>query len=140
MKLSRDQLKSLVKECLVEILAEGVGGALKERIERPVKKTIHERLDEPTRSHEGDQPLPTQALKDAVKESAGGDPIMESILADTASKTLPQMLRTDKGCNVAGGRIEQIVAASKPEEIFGEDAASKWADLAFMQPANTPQR
>jgi hypothetical protein len=31
------------------------------------------------------------------------------------------------------GAIERAVADSTPEELFGDDAASKWAQLAFTE-------
>ena len=64
---------------------------------------------------------------------------MESILADTAMKTLPGMVASDRQLGqvseAVGGappmqQVEQI--NGRPEEIFGEEAAGRWADLAFM--------
>jgi hypothetical protein len=63
---------------------------------------------------------------------------MESILADTAASTLPKMLQNEGKPHIpstaAGGVAEHVVAASSPEELFGGDVTSKWADLAFMTP------
>jgi hypothetical protein len=74
-------------------------------------------------------------MKDAIKREAGGNKIMESILADTAASTLPKMLQNEgKGqpAAVPGGLVEQVVAQANPEDIFGDEVASKWASLAFM--------
>jgi hypothetical protein len=57
---------------------------------------------------------------------------MASILADTAEKTLPMMLENDRmKVPMPTGKIESLVASHDPEELFGEEVASKWADLAF---------
>jgi hypothetical protein len=34
---------------------------------------------------------------------------------------------------VGGGIVEQVVAQANPEDLFGDDVASKWASLAFME-------
>ena len=62
---------------------------------------------------------------------------MASILADTAEKTLPSMLENDRmKTPKATGKIESIVASHDPQELFGEEAASKWANLAFPKLSN----
>lgn len=76
---------------------------------------------------------PAPALREAVRREAGGNKVMESILADTAASTLPKMLQNEgRKQPVPTGTVEQIVAAVNPEELFGSDVTSKWADLAFM--------
>ena len=81
------------------------------------------------------------ALHQAILQESGGNPIMAEILADTAAKSLPTMLENDRsGAPTKLGRagiVENIVASKDPEEIFGEEAASKWANLAF---ANSPNK
>lgn len=67
--------------------------------------------------------------------------MMADILADTAVRTLPGMLANDRpGQSSAplAGRIEQIVDAATPEQLFGEDMTSRWANLAFMD--NPPKK
>jgi hypothetical protein len=157
MKLSKAQLKVLIKECLVEILNEGLGGstlavgtgaptlaartAITDASRRPAVSEGKRRpynpnpaLDEPVRPR---NVPPASALAEAVKFSAGGNPIMADILADTAATTF----QTIGGTLVAGGgpepskgpvAMEQIVGT--PEEVFGSDTAGKWADLAFNTP------
>ena len=61
---------------------------------------------------------------------------MESILADTAASTLPKFLQAGDGKTpmpaVGAGIAEQLVAQANPEDLFGDEATSKWASLAFM--------
>lgn len=132
MKLTKSDLKSVVKECLVEILNEGLAGSLYSQqrpSSNPLQHASRQRFPESKSSS-----TPTPQLKEAVKRESGGNKVMESIFADTAALTLPKMLEGDrKGYSPPspGGVVEQVVASTTPEDLFGEDVASKWADLAF---------
>lgn len=128
MKLSKLELKQIVKECLLEILNEGIGSNVLSSGKLPAVSATS-LYSEKVRSNPT-QRKPTPQLHDAVKREAGGNKIMEMILADTAASTLPKMLEGDRAGSVPtnGG----VVAAAAPEDIFGEDVASKWANLAFM--------
>lgn len=150
MKTTRDQLKSLIKECLIEILSESSGNvqaprpavgrqqisgaAVSESRRRP---TFDPRLDVPvTRSRQ----TPEQ-FREAVKREAGGNPVMADILADTARTTLPSMMsHGDSGPGYGSSPpplSQQEQFHGTPEEVFGEaammrpDGSSHWADLAF---------
>ena len=129
-KVSRSVLKSLVKECLVEILAEGLVGTNKNIQEskkrsaskvspRPKKKTVQER-------NTSDE-IP-QTIKNVTN-----DPLMQSIFADTAKTTLVEQVAADNRQRVvAGDPVSQHVDKSDPMELFGE-SASNWATLAFSE-------
>lgn len=135
MKLSKSDLKNIVKECLVEILNEGLAGSLV--TSRPATaSTLLQHASRPRAiESKHSSPASTPHLREAVRREAGGNKVMESILADTAASTLPKMLEGDRKGYAAtpapGGVVEQVVAAATPEDLFGEDVASKWADLAF---------
>lgn len=135
MKLSKLELKQIVKECLLEILSEGIGSTSLSSGKTPATRQPNSvsLYSEKVRSNPA-QRKPTPHLHDAVKREAGGNKIMEMILADTAASTLPKMLEGDRTGSppVNGGVVEQVVASVAPEDIFGEDVASKWANLAFM--------
>jgi hypothetical protein len=137
MKLSKSDLKAIVKECLVELLSEGLGGispttaAPFPRSQNAVTSALSDSLKrQPV-------PRPTPHLREAIRREAGGDKVMESILADTAASTLPKFLQAGDGKSpmpvVGGGIVEQVVAQANPEDLFGDDVASKWASLAFME-------
>lgn len=138
MGITRNQLKSIVKECLVEILAEGMGSNVSESINEVKRKPSPQRSTTTTASMLQQSASRTRmqqssALKEAIRLEAGGNDVMASILADTAEKTLPTMLENEKMRPPAPtGKIETLVASHNPEDLFGEEAASKWADLAFM--------
>ncbi len=165
--MSRDQLKEIVKECLVELLSEGLGGTLtvpsgqrqqptaqnnrtqisgvselsrsNRRIEQR-QRSFDPRLDTPI-SQINSSRTQTPALREAIKRESGGNSVMESILADTAQTTLvSQMAYGDSSANGGSSsprpsQQEQFHGA--PEEVFGEETASRWANLAF---ADAPSR
>ena len=137
MKLSKSELKSVIKECLVEILSEGLGNSSL-FTEGKTKKEYSEnyRSDSQQAKAPRRQFAPSSSLKEAIKRESAGNPIMESIFADTASKTLPGILEHDKpGARpVSLGAAEQIVASVDPQDLFGEETSSKWASLAFAGP------
>jgi len=136
MGVTRQQLKSIVKECLVEILAEGIGAGVKTSINE-TKKKIHRNIHTSNSSispqhNESKLKMQSLALKEAIRLESGGNNIMESILTDTAEKTLPAMLENDRmKMPRITGKIENIVASHQPEELFGQETTSKWAQLAF---------
>ena len=139
MKATRSELKAIVKECLQEILNEGLGAMPQNtgKMQRPVQQSIYSEIQKSTRQQKSETRTrqPSAELREAIRREAGGDKVMASILADTAASTLPMMLQSEgkkHSAPVPGGIAEQVVAAAAPEELFGEDVASRWANLAFM--------
>lgn len=138
MKIMRSDIKKIVKECLLEILNEGLAGSLQPTQQlKTVGQSSTQAIFSEKNRMTSQQPTRQQSpgLKEAVRREAGGNKVMEAILADTAASTLPKMLQNDRSAvstPVNGGIVEQVVASANPEELFGEDIASKWADLAFM--------
>jgi len=125
-KVSRTVLKSLVKECLVEILSEGLVGATEQIQESkrvaPKRKVIAKKK----------RPVKKDIIPETVK-GITDDPLMQSIFADTARTTLQEQTTAERNPRViAGDSISRIVDQKDPEEIFGE-AANNWASLAFSE-------
>ena len=136
MKISKSELKSIVKECLVEILQEGLGSSNFGSTNLKTFPVGRSSFSENARNFPQDNRKASPQLKDAIRREAGGNKIMESIFADTAASTLPKMLNSDSRSapvQAPGGLVEQVVASTSPEDLFGDEIASKWADLAFMQ-------
>jgi len=132
MKISKNELKELIKECIIEVLADGLGRDLHEVVSHKRHRPQRQKPQAPQRKQTH---VPSDALLDAVKAEAGGDPIMESILSDTAKTTLPRMLGSE---DVRGNPVsvpatleDEVVANSTPDELFGEDNMSRWASTAF---------
>jgi hypothetical protein len=161
-KLTRSTIKSLVKECLVEILQEGLMSEMSpinesrlscERSTAPrrerndkgnVRRMGLDKIEFSKKSAQANKHL-DQNIREAAS-SMTSDPVLSSILEDTAKTTLQEQIIADrKGPNgvslpssMAGDSMARAAAMSTPEDLFG-DAASKWADLAFASPVNRPQ-
>ena len=129
-KLSRNQLKGIVKECLIELLAEGL---LNESSPAPRKK---KRTSTPDLMNT-DSSLPNGSFDDNITSAVNeltNDPLMTSIFNDTARTTLQEQMGAERaGPMVAGGdHATRTVASHDPDELFGE-AADRWASLAFAE-------
>ena len=142
-KVTKEVLKEIVKECLVEILAEGITGgnvaSLNESIEthvpqRKSRKSSQSRLMKnilPPKEkvkNEGFERNLNKTISNATQ-----DPVMASLLADTAKTTLQEQNGADAGNRFAARPTDdasQIVANTDPTELFAE-SASNWAQLAF---------
>ena len=130
-------LKSIVKECLVELLAEGLsGGDTRElnesisnnavsfknsvkRTQKPAaKKVVNESFEENTRK---------------VISNTTSDPVMASLLEDTAKTTLQEQNSADSSNRFSAKATDsysRAIDSSDPVELFGE-ASNNWAALAF---------
>ena len=150
MAITKTQLKSIIKECLVEILAEGLGHsaapiaeAIKKKQPLPYAKqaniaSVLQQNASKTRlgpqAPQAPDPV-AHNLREAIKRESGGNSIMADILADTAANSLPAMIESDRSRSAPlapVGTVERVVASTTPDQLFGEEAASKWAALAFM--------
>lgn len=138
MKTSKSELKKIVKECLIEILNEGLGGATMPP--GVIKKTLPindgANITESRKKVTPAPRQPTPHLRAAIRAEAGGNPLMEAIFADTASTTLAQQIAFgDVSTPAPGvkshGIVQQEQVVGNPEDLFGAEAASKWANLAF---------
>ena len=128
-KLSKSALKEVIKECLIEILAEGLSSGntntLQENFNSFESKPVKRQTPKKVKNKNFDA-----NTKTAIK-SVTSDPIMSSIFADTAKTTLQEQIGAEKHGIVQGGDMAQnAVASSNPEELFGE-TSSNWANLAF---------
>jgi hypothetical protein len=158
---SKTVLKNIVKECLIEILAEGLVGNKKQATIRETRELrgamqeSYEREPNPAKSHPQQQKR--SSFLDSIKtgidsvsseekynnsiqqkvKSITSDPIMSDILADTAMTTLREQKESNRQSGpsvMAGGdKAAKIVDQSSPEELFGGNS-NKWANLAFASP------
>jgi len=136
-KVSRSMLKSIVKECLVELLAEGLSGGDTSSLNESLSMTN-------STSNFKQVAMPTQNSKKVVNErfkdntnkviaQATNDPVMASILQDTAKTTLQEQNGADRPNQFTvkpTDTYSQIASESDPMEMF-EGAANNWASLAF---------
>ena len=146
-KLSKNHLKLIVKECLLEILQEGLGVRTDhtskafnrtKRSDRAVKSAgldkIHfhkENLQENSNFNKN--------IENTAK-SLTSDPVLSSIFEDTARTTLQEQIGADRtgpgGVSLpsaaAGDSAARIASQNSPEDLFSE-SAGKWAHLAFAE-------
>lgn len=151
-QLTRGQLKSIVKECLVEILSEGLAGGDREPIQErrapaPRTPTAPPRSASPALNSVvfgsgqppakkspninmgvGRRPLPEAAIKSQIS-AITTDPVMSQIFADTASSTLQEQIHADRG----QGRpdLDSETAPDPLSDAFLSESARNWSVLAF---------
>lgn len=131
MKLSRIELKALVKECLLELLAEGLGPVTTPRVTERRAAVQRRPAAQPARPGPGRAAVPPP-VKEAIRRHSGGDPVLAGILADTAATTLPAMLEGERQGPVLGDAAQRAVATVAPEQMFDTNAVGRWSQLAFM--------
>lgn len=133
-KLTKNQLKSIVKECLVEILSEGLATSADMIVEAKKEKTLR-KASRPSGRPKRSAALDEVKFNNAAEQRAASitdDPIMRSILADTAKTTLQEQAQADRGKGVS---MQETAAPGKNIEdipIFAE-GAQNWAALAFTE-------
>lgn len=120
MKLTRGELKSIVKECLVEILSEGIGKTKSKPVmsQAPVSKT----------------PPVSKQRQAQIPHISTGDNILDEVLLDTARTTLPMMQEAEgrkQPMPISG--VEKMVNDNDPQKLFGDETTAKWAALAFNE-------
>jgi hypothetical protein len=138
-KLSKEKLKKimapLVKECLIEILQEGIADvSLTEA--RPPRGRKNTNVAESKSTRET---LPRSPAMDhikfekAVETSAKNltqDPVMQSIFTDTAKTTLQEQYSAGTPGDSAHLTAPPSAASGiNPDEVF--PGASNWSELAF---------
>ena len=154
-KLKKSQLKEIVKECLVEILTEGLAGnasthllePMQEASSRSTRKINRKRM--PTRASSPalekvsyaphHAPEPHDRFDNAVTETVGSltsDPMMAAIFADTARTTLQEQ----SGHDGSPGAVSQVESVAPGQNIADldifADSAKNWATLAFAGDAS----
>lgn len=159
MKMTRQDLKGIVKECLVEILSEGLVStqqqisesksasgrvAMQEQRVAPVvrpntadKISFLPSKEEIRRASSRPAPDTSQNLA----RSLTSDPVLADIFADTARTGAHMRLnespvagRVDHEMMIAsaGDTAAKVMLQSDPTDVFA-DSAGKWAALAFAE-------
>ena len=129
-KLSRNALKSIVKECLIEILADGIGSDQinEARVVKKKPRVKKARAPRPA--------LDSITFNNKIENTVNKvtqDPIMASILSDTAKTTLQEHLTSESGAPAIAPTTD--VNLDDPTGILGE-SSKNWADLAFGETKN----
>lgn len=145
--MKRSELKSIIKECLVEILAEGIGhepinevvsGRRSHSISLPPRRkaTKNRKAADLISYGQSKNPEPVRDITPQVEQvtsSLTSDPILADILKDTAMTTMQEQVNADRNPG-AGSAPPQIGAgASGGVDIDSMmPDGNNWAQLAFM--------
>jgi hypothetical protein len=140
-KIKRSVLKQLIKECLVEILVEGInsesGVASLVEAARPRpssgKNSKMERIQK-NRDLLDSKKVAPPAINDSVINNFTSDPIMAEILRDTASTTLMTQGMSNSSMTARPGQSAEALAVANGdlEQLF--EGSQNWATLAFEKP------
>lgn len=141
MKLKRDEFKTMLKECILELVQEGKifqSGGLQTA---PRSSVSANKLNEVTELGDADGITPNTRLNEAVRVTTAlvtkGDPkkaaLYQNIIADTARTTLQKQLANQM---TGGGALMEGAVLPEERELdqaqLGMFAANqRWAQLAF---------
>lgn len=149
MKTTRSALKKIVKECLVEILAEGlltsssqthestsIADKMTEIFERSRQQSTTQRQSPapcglPSRQQMTSDVELNHPVMHVAKLAAAGDMNMAAIFADTARTTLLEQDAGERGFSAPLDSAGRYAQSRSPEELFGTEAAKNWSTLAF---------
>ncbi len=124
--MKRSELKSIIKECLVEIFQESFSVNESFKVEKPKATQLYKQLE--------NRQQPENLVRQQKPKT-----LMEDILADTARTTLKsQNSAESRGSKIANysDKMSQIVDQTSPEELFGNENVVKWEKLAFFDEKN----
>ena len=132
-KINKSQFKAIVKECLVEILTEGLNensAALNNR-----KHVEKKRRSEERRLVEHRKKFETTV--DSTVAHVTDDPIMQSILQDTARTTLQEQIANESSPSARAHSMSTAPAGNSAagidlDNIFS-DPGGNWSKLAFNE-------
>ena len=153
-KLTKDVIKGIVKECLIEILAEGLSSdnnsarsvskktsTLKEAMSSTVTsqnkmRKLPSYLDDIDKSNIDNKPnLRKNEKLEQLATKITDNPLLREMLADIALTTLQEQMSAESQKGFAptgiGDKAQKLVENNNPEDLFGEEVSSKWASLAF---------
>ena len=134
--MTRSELKSLIKECLIEIITEGSGPSPVRESRQKVQQARPQPAAPPKRHPAldsivmgGRQEVPRRTVAPPIPKqnfnAITSDPVMASIFADTASTTLVEQVGAESG------RSNPRVDTGVDPGIF--EGSSNWAALAFSE-------
>lgn len=141
-KVSRSVLKEIVKECLVEILSEGLVSTADSIQENKRTKSSRRKRDRisPEVFQKRNKMLTERMEKQSSEinvDHLTDDPVMREIFADTAATTLreqPLSESSKKTDYVPADAAAKAVFENDLEDLF--EGAGNWASLAFSEGKN----
>ena len=126
-KITRNALKAVIKECLIEILAEGISPDVS-----PKRATSKKRkpTSRPRRQVAPSSPTFDSAVN-RTTSNLTSDPVMAAIFEDTARTTLQEQRESPGAMTAAPVSGAESDTPGKPEDLF--EGSSNWATLAFAE-------
>lgn len=148
--MTRNELKEIIKECLLEIIIEGSPQTVVENVkernrkapsvtahvdQQPVSRRPSLDLIHPRGKSSATPALPPRTRPSATnyKDLAGGSDVMASVFADTAASGLVESLGS-------GGQTTSNPILDTGIDPNLLDGASNWSKLAFAEPIRTRSR
>jgi hypothetical protein len=139
-KVTKKVLKGIVKECLVEILSEGISPSQIESVKQ--SKRLSGRALKEKRNRNPRPALDNITFNNAISEATTAmtsDPVMSAIFADTARTTLQEQYGAESGTSKSssllsrkqGDQASRAVAGNPIEDLF--EGSDNWAALAFSE-------
>ena len=132
-KVSRNMLKEIVKECLLEILFEGIDSESGFEEREPIREARQPRRTSRPSTRKSAAPKNTktahkrpEAVQAAVSELTS-DPMMAAIFTDTANTTLVE--QKEKRHVPADNAAAVVDNVDDMAQIF--EGANNWASIAF---------
>lgn len=148
-KLTKSSLKGLIKECLIELLSEGLSSnkeSLTESIESSAvfnskDNQIKQTSSAKTKKQKNIINSNFEKTAKSTVKNITDDPIMAEMFADTAKGTLQEQLQAESSQQLQSSKFgdtaaKAVNAVDDLGELFGDTAASNWANLAFESPKN----
>lgn len=143
--MNRNELKGIVKECLLEILMEGMKGS-SQRVEENRQPKRQQSIVEPRRSPLDTvtytqrtasvprpglgKPVPPRVpQKESFKELANGNDVMASIFADTAGTTLMEQRESGPSGMSSHSAANPVIDTGVDPSLM--EGSNNWAMLAF---------
>tara|TARA_R100000008_G_C3584911_1_gene171452 strand:- start:3073 stop:3534 length:462 start_codon:yes stop_codon:yes gene_type:complete len=142
-KITKRMLKGIVKECLVEILSEGLGetdviSEKRNRTKQPSKKkSLFDQMDEAfERKPSASDHITFDTKVNQAASAATSDPVLQSILADTARTTLQEQMGHERQMPTTSQNLESPLspavgggsAGIDISTLFGE-ATKNWSEV-----------
>ena len=136
-KLLKSELKSIVKECLVEILEEGIStsserniGYQDRNLQENSRRATYDRVEWSNNSADRENEV-SHADYEEHARSLTDNKILAEVLADSQRTMRGQIAAENQGItSMVGDLADKQAASADPVELFGESAGN-WAALAF---------
>ncbi len=134
MKFTKSEFKSMMKECLAELIKEG---SFDNHLEKIVESRVKKIIPPSGTTASGLNPLSEVVDKKAFAKQIVKDMVMPKNNAIAAAmmevaETMPERILRESG----HGTKEQSVVEEKQLDILSGGNVSKWASLAFNKKGN----